>query len=276
MAPERIDEPLLVRALHDAGDYWEKLLLTIIDERKARAFFVDPQEPPTSKQSYITRFQGKNSIGGEGKEGSEEGGNEEEEERGRGRKRSEPPLGSGAGSGDKKTDKKASYWKEKEVKAIRDLLSASGDILGLKRTLEYMKCGKRTRWLADEYVALKPCGEGAMQIREDIAVRRVYEEGKEAAPPSKCSKSGAHNNGESYIWQHMTRVYVKGEAGSAAAPSLLYGICHECDKALKCPANFGNGNLNKHLARVHDIHSPCKTQCVMTEGKGLGRRAVRV
>jgi len=166
MAPERIDEPLLVRALHDAGDYWEKLLLScIIDERKARGFFVDPQEPPTSKQSYITRFQGKNSIGGEGKEGSEEGGNEEEEERGRGRKRSEPPLGSGAGSGDKKADKKASYWKEKEVKAIRDLLSASGDILGLKRTLEYMKCGKRTRWLADEYVALKPCGEGAMQIR---------------------------------------------------------------------------------------------------------------
>jgi len=53
MAPVRIDEPLLVRALHDAGDYWEKLC--IIDERKARGFFVDPQEPPTSKQSYITR-----------------------------------------------------------------------------------------------------------------------------------------------------------------------------------------------------------------------------
>ena len=112
--------------------------------------------------------------------------------------------------------------------------------------------------------------------QEDIAVRRVYEEGKEAAPPSKCSKSGAHNSGESYIWQHMTRVYVKGEAGSAAAPSLLYGICHECDKALRCPDKFGNGNLNKHLARVHDIHPPCKTQCVMTEGKGVGRRAVRV
>ena len=110
----------------------------------------------------------------------------------------------------------------------------------------------------------------------DIAVRRVYEEGKEAAPPSKCSKSGAHNSGESYIWQHMTRVFFKGEAGSAAAPSLLYGICHECDKALKCPPNFGNGNLNKHLARVHDIHPPCKNHCVMTEEKGVGRRAVRV
>jgi len=61
-------------------------------------------------------------------------------------------------------DKKAGYWKEKEAKAIRDP-SGSRDILGLTRTLEYMNGSKRTHWLADEYVALKPCGEGAMQIR---------------------------------------------------------------------------------------------------------------
>ncbi|XP_039818761.1 uncharacterized protein LOC120681322 [Panicum virgatum] len=233
MEQKCIDDPLFARSIHAAADYLIKNRIN--GDCKYRGFFGDPQEPPTSKQSYITRFQGKLDDG----------------------------------------DKKAGYWKEKEAKAIRDP-SASGDILGLWRTLEYMKCGKRTHWLADEYVALKPCGEGAMQIREDIAVRRVYEEGKEAAPPSKCSKSGAHNSGESYIWQHMTRVYVKGEAGSAAAPSLLYGICHECDKALRCPAYFGNGNMNKHLARVHDIHPPCKTQCVKTEGKGVGRSAVRV
>ncbi|XP_039818017.1 uncharacterized protein LOC120680578 [Panicum virgatum] len=137
-----------------------------------------------------------------------------------------------------------------------------------------MKGNKRTHWLADEYVALEPAGD--VWLLGDIAVRRVYEEDKETAPPSKCSKTCAHSSGESYIWQHMTRVFFKGEAGSAAAPSLLYGICHECDKALKCPPNFGNGNLNKHLARVHDIHPPCKSQRVMTEGKGAGTRAVRV
>ncbi|XP_025823136.1 uncharacterized protein LOC112899020 isoform X3 [Panicum hallii] len=168
-------------------------------------------------------------------------------------------------------DKKAGYWKEKEAKAIRDP-SASRNIIGMKRTLEFMNGGKRTHWLADEYVALEPWGHDALHILDDIAVRRVYEEGKETAPPSKCSKTGAHSSGESYIWQHMTRVY----AGSTEAPSLLYGICHECDKALKCPPNFGNGNLNKHLARVHDIHPPCKNQCVMTGEKGVGRRAVRV
>ncbi|CAL5030010.1 unnamed protein product [Urochloa decumbens] len=172
---------------------------------------------------------------------------------------------------------KAGYWKEKDVKAIRDP-SAPRSIMGLKRTLEYMKDNKRTHWLADEFVALEPCGSDAVQIQEEIVVRTVYEEGRETAPPSKCSKTDAHSSGESYIWQHMTRVYVKGEGegGSTMAPSLLYAICHECDKALKCPPKFGNGNLNKHLERVHDICSPCKSQHVMTKAKGKGVVAASV
>jgi len=60
-------------------------------------------------------------------------------------------------------DKKAGYWKEKEAKAIRDA-SASRNIVGLKRTLEYMKGNKRTHWLADEYVALEPAGHDAWHI----------------------------------------------------------------------------------------------------------------
>ncbi|PUZ48930.1 hypothetical protein GQ55_7G284800 [Panicum hallii var. hallii] len=205
-----------------------------------RGYLADPLEPPTSKQGYFTRFMAKLDDDKE----------------------------------DKKADdnKKAGYWKEKEAKAIRD--PASRNIIGIKRTLEFMNRNRRkwTHWLADEYVALEPRGHDAVHILDDIVFRRVYEEAKETAPPSKCSKTGAHSSGESYIWQHMTRVY----AGSTEAPSLLYGICHKCDKALKCPPNFGSGNLNKHLASVHKIHPPCKNQCVMTEEKGVGRRAVRV
>jgi len=88
MAPERIDEPLLVRALHDAGDYWEKLLLScIIDERKARGFFVDPQEPPTSKQSYITGSRERTPLVAKGKKDQKRGEmrkKKREEEEGRG------------------------------------------------------------------------------------------------------------------------------------------------------------------------------------------------
>ncbi|CAL5070001.1 unnamed protein product [Urochloa decumbens] len=205
--------------------------------------FVDPQDPPSvnslRRDSYITRFLTRL-------------------------------------EGDKDKSKEG-YWKEKDVKVIRDP-SARRNIIGLKRTLAYMNGSKRTHWLADEYVALDSLGDGAVQIREEMAVRTVYEEGRETAPPSKCSKTDAHSSGESYIWQYMTRVYVKGEgAGSTTAPSLLYAICHECDKALKCPPKFGNGNLNKHLERVHDICSPCKSQHVMTKGKGVvGASAVRV
>jgi hypothetical protein len=61
-------------------------------------------------------------------------------------------------------DKKAGYWKEKEAKAIRDA-SASRNIVGLKRTLEYMKGNKRTHWLADEYVALEPAGDVWLLVR---------------------------------------------------------------------------------------------------------------
>ncbi|RLM73895.1 hypothetical protein C2845_PM15G22270 [Panicum miliaceum] len=233
LARDKIDGKLMVQKMVALG----KVILSAISDRKDHGF-VHPQEPPTSKQRYITRFVAKLDDG----------------------------------------DKKAGYWKEKEAKAIRDE-SASSNIIGLKRTLEYMNGCKRTHFVADEYVALEPCGEGALQIREEIAVRIIHEERKGTAPPSKCSKTGAHSSGESYIWQHMTRIYVKGEDGSTAAPSLLYGICHECDKAIKCPPNYGNGNLNKHLARVHDIHPPCncKNQCVMAEEKGVvGRRAAGV
>ncbi|CAN6229571.1 unnamed protein product [Urochloa humidicola] len=199
--------------------------------------FVDPHDPPTANGRYITTFMAR-------LEGDED-------------------------------KPKVAYWKEKDVKAIRDP-SAAGKIIGLKRTLAYTNGSKRTHWLADEYIALDPWDPGAVQIQGEMVVRKVYEEGRETAPPSKCSKPDAHSSGESYIWQHMTRVYVKGEGGSTAAPSLLYAICHECDKALKCPPKFGNGNLNKHLERVHDICSPCKSQHVMAKGKGVGAGVVRV
>jgi hypothetical protein len=56
-------------------------------------------------------------------------------------------------------------WKEKEVEAIRDPASWQ-TIIGLKRTLEYMKGGdKGKRLFATEYVAVEPCGGDDVQIR---------------------------------------------------------------------------------------------------------------
>ena len=53
---------------------------------------------------------------------------------------------------------------EKDAKAIRDP-SDSRNIIGLKRTLEYMNGNKRRhRWFADEYVALERWGHGAVRI----------------------------------------------------------------------------------------------------------------
>ena len=62
-------------------------------------------------------------------------------------------------------DKKAGYWMEKEAKAIRDP-SDSRNIIGLKRTLEYMNGNKRRhRWFADEYIAFERWDRGAVRIR---------------------------------------------------------------------------------------------------------------
>jgi hypothetical protein len=94
------------------------------------SYLVDPWEPPTSQQGYFTRFVAK--LDDDKK--------------------------------DKKADdnKKAGCWKEKEAKAIRD--PASRNIIGIKRTLEFMNGRKRTHWLADEYVALEPWGHDAVHI----------------------------------------------------------------------------------------------------------------
>jgi hypothetical protein len=104
-------------------------------------YLADPFEPPTSKQCYFTRFM---AMLFDNKKADDDKKDKKADD-------------------DKKDEKKAGYWKEKETKAIRDP-SASRNIIGMKRTLEFMNGGKRTRWLADEYVALEPWGHDAVHI----------------------------------------------------------------------------------------------------------------
>ena len=119
-----LEAPEIIRRINLASEYRKSLIRKDICGDFDDHRFVRPRVIPTSAQRYLTRFV--------------------------------PKLDDG--------DKKAGYWKEKEAKAIRDASSASRNIVGLKRTLEYTKGNKRTHWLADEYVALDPWGHDAMHI----------------------------------------------------------------------------------------------------------------
>jgi hypothetical protein len=111
------EEAALIRDMRVVSGLRERLGISITDDCKDR--YVNPREEPSRRGRYITTF--------------------------------DPRL---EGEKPKNGSRSHGYWSEIDAKPIRDP-SALRNIIGLRRTLEYMDGSTRTRWRANEYVAVE-------------------------------------------------------------------------------------------------------------------------
>ncbi|PUZ67543.1 hypothetical protein GQ55_3G444100 [Panicum hallii var. hallii] len=102
-----------------------------------------------------------------------------------------------------------------------------------------------------------PHNDHCLHLHHDAVVQ------SDQAPSSGTKRPRAdgpktRTTGESGVWQHFTKIYIEApkEAGSKKKDcySLVYAVCHGCDKVFRASPKNGTSSLRRHAATCQCKH----------------------